>query len=200
MGSRGTSSRRRDTNSGRPGHVSRYGNQIVAAGLSCLLATACVEVERFDNGLRALAEALAAADEHENRLFEAEAHRLKGELLLKQGEMELNEAGHTSEAIRSELRNLRGADKESRSRNGLGIGASNAAEALICFELAIEIARHQNAKSWELRSTTSLARLLVKQNRHGEARAMLTEIYNWFTEGFDTADLKDAKALIEELN
>ncbi len=67
------------------------------------------------------------------------------------------------------------------------------------FQRAIEIARHQSAKSWELRATTSLARLLATQGRRDEARAMLTEIYNWFTEGFDTADLKDAKALLEEL-
>ena len=56
------------------------------------------------------------------------------------------------------------------------------------------------AKAWELRTTTSLARLLAKQGRRDEARAMLAEIYGWFTEGFDTADLKDAKALLDELN
>ena len=56
------------------------------------------------------------------------------------------------------------------------------------------------AKAWELRATMSLARLLAKQGRRDEARAMLAEIYDWFTEGFDTADLKDAKALLDELN
>jgi predicted ATPase len=56
------------------------------------------------------------------------------------------------------------------------------------------------AKSYELRATTSLARLLRETDRPDEARAMLAEIYNWFTEGFDTADLKDAKTLIDELN
>ena len=56
-----------------------------------------------------------------------------------------------------------------------------------------------SAKSWELRATTSLARLLAKQGKRDEARAMLAEIYKWFTEGFDTADLKDAKALLDEL-
>jgi predicted ATPase len=56
-----------------------------------------------------------------------------------------------------------------------------------------------SAKAWELRATTSLARLLAQQSRRGEARAMLAEIYGWFTEGFDTADLKDAKALLDEL-
>jgi len=77
---------------------------------------------------------------------------------------------------------------------------SNAARARSCFERAIEIAREQSAKSWELRATTSLARLLDKQGRRDEARIMLAGIYNWFTEGFDTADLKDAKALLDELS
>jgi predicted ATPase len=71
------------------------------------------------------------------------------------------------------------------------------AEAGTCFERAIEVARKQSAKSWELRATNSLGRLLKKQGRHNEARNMLAEIYNWFTEGFDTADLKDAKALLD---
>ncbi len=77
--------------------------------------------------------------------------------------------------------------------------ASGATEAESCFREAIEIAQRQQAKSWELRATTSLARLLAKQGRSDEARAMLAEIYNWFTEGFDTADLKDANALLDEL-
>jgi predicted ATPase len=68
-----------------------------------------------------------------------------------------------------------------------------------CFRAAIEIARRQSAKIPELRATTSLARLLAKQSRRDEARAMLADIYGWFTEGFDTADLKDAKALLDEL-
>ena len=76
---------------------------------------------------------------------------------------------------------------------------SDLAEAERCFRRAIEIARRQSAKSWELRATTNLARLLAKQGRRDEARAMLADIYNWFTEGFDTADLKDAKALLDEL-
>jgi predicted ATPase len=77
---------------------------------------------------------------------------------------------------------------------------SNWVEAETCFERAIEVARQQSARWWELRATVSLARLLAKQGRCDEARAMLAEIYNWFTEGFDTADLKDAKALLDELN
>jgi tetratricopeptide (TPR) repeat protein len=67
------------------------------------------------------------------------------------------------------------------------------------FRNSVALARTMGAKAWELRTTTSLARLLAKQGRWQEARAMLTEIYNWFTEGFDTADLKDARMLLEEL-
>jgi predicted ATPase len=72
-------------------------------------------------------------------------------------------------------------------------------KTLVAKETVIEIAREQSGKSHELRATTSLARLLAKQGRHDEARAILAEIYGWFTEGFDTADLKDAKALLDEL-
>jgi predicted ATPase len=66
------------------------------------------------------------------------------------------------------------------------------------FREAIALAVGISAKSWELRATMSLARLLASQGRRDEARAMLAEIYNWFTEGFETADLKDAKALLDE--
>ena len=68
------------------------------------------------------------------------------------------------------------------------------------FRSAIEAARKQSAKLFELRATTSLARLLEKQGKRDEARAILAEIYSWFSEGFDTADLKDAKALLDELS
>jgi class 3 adenylate cyclase/tetratricopeptide (TPR) repeat protein/ribosomal protein L40E len=77
---------------------------------------------------------------------------------------------------------------------------SDGVNAELCFRTAIEIARRQSARSPELRATTSLARLLNEQGRRDEARAMLTEIYGWFTEGFDTVDLKDAKALLNDLN
>jgi predicted ATPase len=77
---------------------------------------------------------------------------------------------------------------------------SNFADARNSLETAIHIARKQGAKSPELRATMSLARLLAKQGRREEARSTLAEIYNWFTEGFDTADLKDARALLDQLN
>ena len=73
-------------------------------------------------------------------------------------------------------------------------------EAEACFRQAIEIAHRQQAKSWELRAVISLSRLWQQQGKKAEARQMLSEIYGWFTEGFDTADLKDARALIDELN
>jgi predicted ATPase len=72
-------------------------------------------------------------------------------------------------------------------------GVSNSAQAVQSFRTAIDTARRQSAKSWELRATTSLARLLVEQGKRDEARTLLAEIYSWFTEGFDTADLKDAR-------
>jgi predicted ATPase len=108
-----------------------------------------------------VAEALALVERRDERMWEAEINRVKGELLLESG------------------------------------GSS---EAETCFRHAIDIARRQSAKSLELRATTSLARLLDKQGRRDEARRMLGEIYGWFTEGFDTADLKEAKALLEELS
>jgi predicted ATPase len=74
-----------------------------------------------------------------------------------------------------------------------------AAEAEGCLRRALEIARQQAAKSLELRAATSLARLLCDRGEHGEARALLQPIYDWFTEGFDTQDLKDAKSLLDEL-
>jgi hypothetical protein len=68
------------------------------------------------------------------------------------------------------------------------------------FRDSIAMARSMGAKAWELRSTMSCARLLNSDGRRAEAVAMLAEIYNWFTEGFDTLDLIDAKALLEDLS
>jgi tetratricopeptide (TPR) repeat protein len=82
----------------------------------------------------------------------------------------------------------------------LSQSASNATQAEQSFRTAIEIARLQHAKSWELRATTSLARLTAKQRKRDKAGTMLAEIYGWFTEGFDTPDLKDAKSLLDDLS
>ena len=78
--------------------------------------------------------------------------------------------------------------------------SSDEAEAEALFKRALEIARSQEAKSFELRAATSLARLWQKQGNQDEARALLAPIYDWFTEGFDTQDLKDAKTLLDELS
>ena len=75
----------------------------------------------------------------------------------------------------------------------------NVVEAECCLRTAIDVARRQSARLFELRATISLARLLKQQGKTDEARRMLTEIYHWFTEGFDTVDLKDAKMLLDEL-
>jgi predicted ATPase len=75
----------------------------------------------------------------------------------------------------------------------------NAPEAEACFQQALAMARHQQAKSWELRAAVSLSRLWQHQDKRTEARELLTSIYGWFTEGFDTLDLREAKALLEAL-
>jgi predicted ATPase len=75
----------------------------------------------------------------------------------------------------------------------------DAAKALAYFECALAVARKQRAKSWELRAAMSMARLWRDQGKRDEARDLLAPVYGWFTEGFDTLDLKEAKALLEEL-
>jgi len=75
----------------------------------------------------------------------------------------------------------------------------DAARAQTCFERALAVARQQQAKSWELRGAMSLARLRRDQGKRVEARELLAPVYEWFTEGLNTRDLKKAKALLEEL-
>jgi predicted ATPase len=82
----------------------------------------------------------------------------------------------------------------------LARSGENQAEAEACFRRALNVARHQSAKSVELRAVMSLSRLWQTQGKKDEARQMLAEIYGWFTEGFDTKDLQEAKALLEELS
>jgi predicted ATPase len=95
---------------------------------------------------------------------------------------------------------LRGRDSSDRGKSNNAARGPECSSGWNCFERAIEISREQCAKSLELRATTSLARLLASQGNRDEARARLTEVYNWFTEGFDTADLKEAKVLLDDLN
>ncbi|HKU27350.1 MAG TPA: AAA family ATPase [Candidatus Sulfotelmatobacter sp.] len=99
----------------------------------------------------------------------------------------------------AELHRLKGELMLKSCRVGSPHSAINE-EAKQCFQDAIDIARNQQAKSLELRAVTSMGRLLHQQGRKEEARKILFDIYDWFTQGFDTADLKDAKALLEELS
>jgi predicted ATPase len=82
----------------------------------------------------------------------------------------------------------------------LARSAEHHTEAETCFRQSLNIARRQQAKSWELRAGLSLSRLWQQQGKGDEARELLAEIYSWFTEGFDTADLQEARALLEELS
>jgi predicted ATPase len=140
-------------------------------------------------GLALLAQALALVESTGERWYEAELHRIKGELLLQTDR---------------HARNQRGAKKTKRiatptasSGGGSTVDLHDSVEA--CFRTAVEIARRQQAKSLELRATTSLSRLWQRQGKRQQAHEMLSDIYGWFTEGFDTADLRDAHALLAEL-
>jgi len=82
----------------------------------------------------------------------------------------------------------------------LARAAEHHGEAETCFRQALDVARRQQAKSLELRAAISLSRLWQRQGKRDEARQLLTEIYDWFTEGFDTADLQEAKALLADLS
>ena len=137
-----------------------------------LLAEAYDTVDQPGQGLAALAEARAEADKTEEGFWDAELYRLHGELSLRIAETSTGSAG------------------ESRI-DRLNSEAS--------FMKAIEIARLQQARSLELRAAMSLSRLWRRQGKTKEARQVLEAIYNWFTEGFDTPDLKEAKTLLDDL-
>jgi predicted ATPase len=148
-----------------------------------LLAEAYGKVGQIEEELTILAEALAMVNKNGERWWEAELYRLKGELSLQKSRVGI--AHH----------NVRIAEAETVG----GAHPTGDTEAEACFLKAIEIAQRQQAKSLELRATMSLARLWQQQGKKKEAHEMLAEIYDWFTEGFDTKDLQDAKALLKEL-
>jgi predicted ATPase len=149
-----------------------------------LLAEAYGKAGQAEEGLVVLAEALAVVDKSGERFYEAELYRLKGQLTLQSRQVE-------------------GKSKASRSRSAVTspqpLAPSTQAEAEACFHRAIKIARKQQAKSLELRAVMSLARLWQQQGKRKQARNLLAEVYGWFTEGFDTKDLQEARALLEEL-
>jgi predicted ATPase len=131
-----------------------------------LLAETYGKVGQPSKGLSVLAEALELVDRTDERWWEVELHRLKGELLLAQA----------------------------------GGRGPNVEEAEACFHQAGIVARQQQAKSLELRAAVSLGRLWRQQGKNAEAYDLLAPIYGWFTEGFDTPDLRQARALLEELS
>jgi predicted ATPase len=139
------------------------GTRLTLSWFSCLLAEVCRASGRPREGLDALDEALAHARETGERFYEAEIHRLRGELFLAEQ------------------------------------GEAAVPAARVCFEQARDVARRQGARAWELRAATSLARLLHREHDGAGARAVLGPIYAWFTEGFETVDLRNARALLESL-
>ncbi len=155
-----------------------------------LLVEAHGKVGQPEQGLNVLAEALALVGKNGERCYEAELYRLKGELTLQS--RQVKNKSETS------LGQVEGKSKLTNPQS-LTPSPQAEAEAEACFHKAIEIARRQSAKSWELRATTSLARLWQQQGKKKQTHQMLSEIYGWFSEGFDTGDLQEAKALLEEL-
>jgi len=145
-----------------------------------LLAETYGKIGQCEEGLTLLTEALAAADKNGERFYEAELYRLKGQLTLQQF-------------------NVQGSTFNVTSPQHPTPSTQVEAEAEACFLKAVEIARKQQAKSLELRAVMSLSRLWQQQGKKEEARQLLAEIYDWFTEGFDTKDLQEAKTLLEDL-
>src|SRR5207249_4548193 len=138
--------------------------------LLTLLAEASGLLGQPEGGLAALDEALTLMEQTGERYYEAELHRQRGELLL-----------------------LRAAESHPAQ------GSREQHDAETCFQQALDVSRRQEAKSLELRAAMSLSRLWQRQGKRIEARELLAPVYGWFTEGFDTADLQEAKALLEAL-
>jgi len=155
---------------GLDGHQAT-GTELLRAHFLGLFAEALGKAGRAEEGLRVLEEALTMADRNSERYYLAELHRLKGNLLLQET---------STRAV--------------FSRRSMFSTAEN------CFNQAIEIAQQQGTKSVELRAAMSLARLYQNQDRQKEAHDALAPVYGRFTEGFDTTDLREARALIAELS
>ena len=158
---------------------SAIGAELCFPCFTALLADGYGKVGRTEEGLALLAEAMDVADKSGARFWNAEVSRLRGELTLQK---EFNVQGSTFKVT----------DTRSLLPDPQG-------EAEACFLKAIAVARKQQAKSLELRAAMSLAHLWQAQAKPTEARALLAPVYEWFTEGFDTKDLQEAKALLNEL-
>jgi tetratricopeptide (TPR) repeat protein len=159
---------------------------------------AIAEQGRNEEGIEKMREGLAAL----NRTTRPQYLCLLAKACIETGRLHDGQSALTETLALADEHELRSYEAEANRLMGdlLLKQNSNTAEAQGCFQRAIQIARKQSGRSWELRATMSLARLLRDTNRRDEARAMLAEIYNWFTEGFDTADLKEAKALLDQLS
>ena len=151
------------------------GAELFLTGWLAMLAEAYGKVDQREEGLRVVDEALTLVEKKGEQVYEAEIYRLKGTLAL--------------------LPKVQGRQFTVKKSPESGV-RSREAEAEECFWKAIEVARRQQAKSLELRAVISLARLWQHQGKQEEARKLLAEVYSWFTEGFDTADLKEARALL----
>jgi len=136
-----------------------------------MLGEALAKADRIEEGLDLLEEGLSLIHRKGERCYLAELYRIKGELMLMRDE---------KVRIDGEL--------------------ADASDAEACFHESLKIAQQQQGKSYELRARISLSRLYQNQNNHREARDVLAQIYDSFTEGFDTADLREAKALLDELS
>jgi predicted ATPase len=154
------------------------GNEANLSNFSAFLAEGHWRAGQREEGLSVITDALSEVSKSECRFYEAELYRLKGALTIQTGVPD----GQPLTGI-----------LQPRS------STKAEAEAEDCFHRAIEIARRQGAKSLELRAVTSLGRLWQQQGKKEEAHKKLAETYGWFTEGFDTVDLKEAKALLDEL-
>jgi predicted ATPase len=163
------------------------GAEVLHPYLLALLADACGCGGQIEAGLGALEEALVTAEQHAEHFYEAELHRLQGELFLRQW----REAGATPAP--RDIQPSHAASGETIGRVPLPM------EAEACFQRALAIARRQGAKLLELRAVLSLSRLWQQHGKRAAARQLLAEVYGWFTEGFETADLQEAQALLEVL-
>jgi predicted ATPase len=166
------------------------GAEVQVTYFLALLAEAYGKVGQAEEGLTVLSEAVALVHKTGERHYEAELYRLKGTLTL-QSQASLGQVSSKSQASHntSADSNIQHPTPSTQAE----------AEAEACFHKAIEISRRQQAKSLELRAVMSLARLRRHQGKAKEARLLLAEIYHWFTEGFDTKDLQEAKALLDKL-
>ena len=157
------------------------GAELARPNFLAMLAEMLGKYGRVDEGLSTVTEALEIARRTGERAKEAMIHNVRGELLLKK-------AGVSDDA--ADIHTTTDADNKEQLIK----------DAEECFLEGIRVAREQKAKGWELRVTTSLCRIWQQRGKGEEAREMLSQIYNSFTEGFDTPDLKEAHALLEELS